>query len=137
MTVNGGRLVAISQGDTRIETTEECLMDTTACAALYCDTLLTVNAGTVKLKATGDGGKGVNAKRDVVVKGGTLMALATGTRENKKPKGVKIDGSFAISGGYFYAYSRRSDPLEVAGTMTVAPGYTTWDKGPKLITIAY
>ena len=137
MTVNGGRLVAISQGDTRIETTEEGLMDTTACAALYCDTLLTVNAGTVKLKATGDGGKGVNAKRDVVVKGGTLMALATGTRENKKPKGVKIDGSFAISGGYFYAYSRRSDPLEVAGTMTVAPGYTTWDKGPKLITIAY
>jgi len=136
MTVNGGRLVAISQGDCRIETTDG-VVDTTACAALYCDTLVTVNAGTIKLKASGDGGKGINAKQHVVVKGGTIQAVAVGARELKKPKGIKIDGNFSITGGNLYSYSRRSDPLDVSGTTTVAPGYVTYSLTPKVLTIAY
>ena len=104
---------------------------------MVCDTLLTVKSGIVKLKATGDGGKGLNAKRDVFVNGGTFLAVATGTREIKKPKGVKIDGSFTITGGYFYTYSRRSDPLDVTGATVVATGYTTYDKAPRVITIVY
>ena len=134
MKVNGGRLIAVNDGDTRVETDEN---DTTACAALYCDTLLTVNAGILKFKATGDGGKGLNAKHNVIITGGSFQAVATGTRENKKPKGVKIDGNFAISGGYFYAYSRRSDPLEVNGTLSVAQGYKTYDLLPKVVIIQY
>lgn len=134
MKVNGGRLIAVNDGDTRVETDEN---DTTACAALYCDTLMTVNAGILKFKATGDGGKGLNAKHNVIITGGSFQAVATGTRENKKPKGVKIDGNFAISGGYFYAYSRRSDPLEVNGTLQVAQGYKTYDKLPKVVIIQY
>ena len=134
MKVNGGRLIAVNDGDTRVETDEN---DTTACAALYCDTLLTVNAGIVKFKATGDGGKGLNAKHNVIITGGSFHAVATGTRENKKPKGVKIDGNFAISGGYFYTYSRRSDPLEVNGTLSVAQGYKTYDQLPKVVSIQY
>ena len=136
MTVNGGRLVAISDGDTRITTTDG-ITDTTACAALHCDTLLTVNAGVIRLKATGDGGKGVNAKQDVKVAGGRFQAVATGTREIKKPKGMKIDGNFAISGGYFYSYSRRSDPMDVSGQTSVATGYKTYELTPKVITIEY
>ncbi len=136
MEVNGGRLVAIASGDTRIETVDG-VADTAACAALYCDSLLVVNSGTLKLKATGDGGKGLNAKQDVAFDGGSLQAVAAGTREVKKPKGVKVDGSMSIGGGYFYSYSRRSDPLDVSGTLTVAPGYTTYDSGAKALTIAY
>ena len=136
MTVNGGRVVAISQGDCRLETTDG-LVDTTACAALYCDTLLNVKGGILKLKATGDGGKGMNAKQDVTISGGQFQAVTTGTRELKKPKGVKIDGSFAITGGYFYSYSRRSDPLDVAGSTSIATGYKTWDQTPKVIIISY
>jgi len=136
MTVNGGRLVAISQGDCRIETTDG-VVDTTACAALYCDTMVTVNAGTIKLKVSGDGGKGFNAKQHVVVKGGTIQAVAVGARELKKPKGIKIDGNFSITGGNLYSYSRRSDPLDVSGTTTVAPGYVTYSVAPKVLTIAY
>lgn len=136
MQVNGGRLVAISHGDSRIETVDG-VADTTACAALYCDSLLNVQAGTLLLKATGDGGKGLNAKQDVTIDGGTFKAVATGTRVIKKPKGIKVDGDFAISGGYFYSYSRRSDPMEVSGITTVATGYKTFDKSPKVITIAY
>ncbi len=136
MRVNGGRLVAISTGAPRYAD-EDGIVDTTACAALYCDSVLVVGGGSLKLKATGDGGKGLNAKRDVNVAGGSMMAVATGTRTIKKPKGMKIDGSLAMSGGYFYSYSRRSDPLEVAGKTSVATGYKTWDIGPKVITIAY
>jgi len=136
MTVNGGRLVAISNGDTRITDVTD-VTDTTACAALYCDTLFTINSGIIKLKATGDGGKGMNAKWDVNVKGGTLMAVATGTSKVKKPKGVKIDRNLAMTGGYFYSYSRRSDPLDVSGTTQVSPGYKEYSITPKVITIAY
>ena len=104
---------------------------------MACDTLLIVNGGTLKFKATGDGGKGINAKRDVTIHGGNTMAVATGTRKLKKPRGVKIDGNFAIDGGYFYSYSKRSDPMDVAGTTTVAPGYKTYDLAPKVLTISY
>ena len=137
MTVNGGRMVAISEGDTRIGYTEEEGADTTSCAALVCDTLLTVKGGTLHLKATGDGGKGINAKQDVAFLGGSIEAVATGTRVIKKPKGVKIDGNFAISGGYFYSYSRRSDPLEVAGTTSIATGYKTYELTPVILAISY
>ena len=137
MTVNGGRLIAVNNGDTREDTTDEGLADTTACAALYCDTLLTVNGGVLKFKASGDGGKGINGKHNVAIKGGETTVVAMGTREIKKPKGVKLDGDFSIAGGYFYTYSRRSDPLDVAGKVNVAAGYKTYDKGPKVITIAY
>ncbi len=137
MTVNGGRLIALASGDTRIETTDEGLVDTTSCAGLTCDTLLIVNGGTLKFKATGDGGKGINAKHDIVIHGGNTVAVSTGTKELKKPKGVKLDGNFSIDGGYFYSYSKRSDPMEVAGRTTVAPGYKTYELGPKVLTIAY
>ena len=137
MTVNGGRLIAINSGDTRIETTDEGLVDTTACAALSCDTLLVINGGTLKLKASGDGAKGINAKRDIAVHGGSTVAVATGTKVLKKPKGVKVDGSFSIDGGYFYSYSKRSDPLDVAGSTSVATGYTTYESAPIVLTISY
>ena len=136
MTVNGGRVIALCAGNTRI-TTEDNVTDTASCAGLYCDSLLIVKAGTLMFKATGDGGKGFNGKQDVNIQGGSLTAVATGTREVKKPKGIKIDGNFDISGGYCYSYSRRSDPLEVAGTLQVATGYKTYDRTPKVITIAY
>jgi hypothetical protein len=137
MTVNGGRLVAINSGDPRIETTEEGLLDTTACAALSCDTLLVINGGMLKLKATGDGSKGINAKRDIAVHGGNTVAVATGTRELKKSRGLKVDGNFSIDGGYFYSYSRRCDPMDIAGSTTVAPDYKTYELTPRIWTISF
>lgn len=137
MKVNGGRMIAIADGDTRIETDETGLVDTTACAALYCDTLVTVNAGILKFKATGDGGKGLNAKHNVVINGGKFMSVAMGTNKLKKAKGMKIDGNLAINGGYTYSYSRQSDPLDVAGNTSVTPGYTTYKLTVKVLTISY
>jgi len=137
MTVNGGRLVAISHGDCRIGATEDGDADTTACAALVCDMPLTVNGGDIRLKATGDGGKGLNAKQHVNILDGSLQAVATGTNVNKKPRGMKVDGDLAIGGGYLYTYSRRSDPLEVDGSTTLATGYNSYRKTARVLTIAY
>ena len=137
MLVNGGRLVAINNGDCRFGATEDGDSDTTSCAALACDTLLTVKGGIIRLKATGDGGKGLNAKQNVIVQGGTFQAVAEGTKQVKKPKGVKVDGNFSINAGHFYTYSRRSDPLDVSGTTTVAPGYQSYKKTVRVVTITY
>ena len=136
MAVNGGRLIAISSGDPRIGITDG-VADTTACAALYCDTLLTVNRGILMFKATGDGGKGLNAKHNVVMSGGSFTAVATGTSDIKKPRGIKIDGNFTITGGNLYSYSRRSTPLDVSGTTTVGAGYTTRELTPIVLRISY
>ena len=136
MAVNGGRLIAISSGDPRIGITDG-VADTTACAALYCDTLLTVNRGILMFKATGDGGKGLNAKHNVVMSGGSFTAVATGTSDIKKPRGIKIDGNFTITGGDLYSYSRRSTPLDVSGTTTVGAGYTTRELTPIVLRISY
>ena len=78
MQVNGGRLIAISNGDCRIESTDG-VMDTTACAALYCDTLLNVNGGILKLMATGDGGKGMSLilSPQVMLQLGSLLCSST------------------------------------------------------------
>ena len=136
MQVNGGRMIAVGSGGPRLDDSED-VADTTSCAALYCDSLLVINGGVLKFKATGDGGKGLNAKQDVTMTGGSFQAVATGTGKLKKPKGVKVDGNFSITGGYFYSYSRRSDPIDVAGETTVAPNYKAYDRGPKVLTIEY
>lgn len=132
VTVNGGRIVALSYGEPLIASG-----DTTACAALRCDSLLTMNGGTLKLKTTGDGAKALRAKADVVHIGGQFYAVALGTKLIKAAKGIKIDGNLNVSGGYFYSYSAKSDPLDVAGTTTIADGYKTYELNSKVLTIEY
>jgi len=132
ITINGGRTVAMSYGDPVISTN-----DTTACAALRCDSLMTMTGGVLKLKATGDGGKALRAKTNVVHTGGSFYAVATGTKLLKAAKGCKIDGNLTVSGGYFYSYSSKSSPIDVVGTLTVADGYTTYALNRKVLTIQY
>jgi len=132
MTINGGRTVALSYGDPVIADG-----DTATCAALRCDSLLTMTGGTLKLKATGDGGKALRAKGNMVHQGGKLSAVSTGTKVLKAPKGIKIDGNLSVSGGYYYGYSSKSSPIDVAGVMTVADGYSKYEQNRKVLTIEY
>jgi len=132
MTVNGGRTVALSYGDPVIADG-----DTTAAAALRCDSLFTMTGGTLQLKATGDGGKALRAKGNVVYTGGKFEAVAMGTKLLKAAKGCKIDGDLTVSGGYFYSYSSKSSPMDVDGEMTVAAGYQRYEINRKVLTIEY
>jgi len=132
VTINGGRTVALAYGAPVIADG-----DTTSCAALRCDSLLTMTGGTLKLQATGDGGKALQAKCDVVHTGGKYYGVATGTKVLKASKGTKIDGNLTVSGGYYYSYSSKSSPIDVEGTMTVASGYSRYDLNRKVLTIEY
>jgi len=144
ITINGGRTIGITTGDASIseETTYDTAgnaivtVDTTTCAGIKCDSLLTITAGTVKLKSEGDGGKGVRAKYGITMTGGALYGVGLGYKLSGKPKGIKVDGTVAVSGGYFYGYSKRSKPFD-ADSLIVAPGYTRYDENNTVITISY
>ena len=130
--VAGGRTTVITSGKSVIEAN-----DTSSCAAVKCDSTLTITGGTLNLKSTGEGGKGINSKRDVIVKGGEINVVALGEKLNSSPKGIKADENISISGGYIYSYSAASSPIEAKGTLTVAPGYATYNPGERLWEVYY
>ena len=130
--VAGGRTTVITSGKSVIEAN-----DTSSCAAVKCDSTLTITGGTLNLKSTGEGGKGINSKRDVIVKGGEINVVALGEKLNSSPKGIKADQNISISGGSIYSYSAASSPIEAKGTLTVAPGYATYNPGERLWEVGY
>jgi len=138
LTIAGGRTTVIATGNSLITTDEETLLpDTTASAAVKSDSLMLVTGGTLNLMATGDAGKGIRLKQSYIQSGGKVQSVATGTLLQGKAKGAKIDGDFTVTGGYFYSYSSKSRPLDVAGTIAIATGYTTYTSNRKVVTIDY
>ncbi len=133
--VCGGRTTLITSGAPVIETIDG-LSDTTSCAAIKSDSLMTVSGGTLRLKSIGEGGKGLNTGDDLVITGGTVQVVTTGIKGLSSPKGVKADGDFTISGGSFYSYSAAAAPLEAA-SQTIAAGYTTLESKPRRLIIEY
>ena len=117
MEISGGTTTISTSGDCKIETVDG-VTDTTSCAGIKCDSLFTMTAGTLIITSTGDGGKGINASEAFLFKGGTLQARATGSENNGKPKAVKSDVSITLSGGSFYAESRKSKATDNAGDET-------------------
>lgn len=115
--IAGGRTTIITSGGPRVQGA-----DTTACAALKCDSTLTMAGGSLRLLSTGEGGKGLNAGGNIDFTGGDLTAVATGPRGLASPKGVKCGGNVTLAGGSFYAFSVRAEALDLAGNLTTAPG---------------
>lgn len=117
MEIRGGTTTISTSGDCKIETVDG-VTDTTSCAGIKCDSLFTMTAGTLIITSTGDGGKGINASEAFLFKGGTLQARATGSENNGKPKAVKSEVGITLSGGSFYAESRKSKATDNAGDET-------------------
>ena len=134
--ITGGRTTVITTGAPIIATTEVG-NDTTSCAALKADTALVITGGILNLKATGDGGKGINCNSTITKTGGDVTVVAVGPKITAAPKGVKCDLTMTVSGGKFYTYSARSKPLDVDGGITVANGYTTYKTLDHTVQIDY
>ena len=132
MNVRGGRTTAITTGSTRIEGT-----DTTTCAALKVDSVLNISAGTLRLKATGEGGKGINCNQSITLSGGDVAVVATGIKEAGSPKGVKCDQNMTMTGGHLYSYSAWAAPLDVNGILTVASNRTRYETKKRSINILF
>lgn len=130
--VDGGRTTIINEGVSRIEGT-----DTTTCAAVKADSTFTMTAGTLRLKATGAAGKGINATMGIAVAGGMLDVVALGPKVNGSPKGIKCDADITFSGGTTYAFSRAAIAVEAGGRLTVEEGYAVYHAGRHLFELAY
>lgn len=132
LTINGGKLkivvsgdgkrgiksdsyVNIAGGSTTISTSGDCLVetengvkDTTSCAGIKCDSTFTMSGGELSITSTGDGGKGINCAQQVIIAGGTLSAITSGSNDIGKPKAVKGDGGIILKGGSFTAKCKKS-----------------------------
>lgn len=129
--ISGGRLTAIVSGGTLVSGT-----DTTGVAAIKCDSALLMRSGTVSLKCTGEGGKGINAKEAVTVEGGQLTIETFGSKSLASPKGIKTDGTLTFSGGSSYIYSANSSPVDAEGSLTVGETLTaTYSTDGKLLLV--
>ena len=106
--IKSDSVVVISGGDITIDTQGGCVYDETeadysSAACIKCDYDFTMTAGTLTMTSSGDGGKGLNCATNVVMSGGTLSAVTTGSNNDAKPKAVKGDTGITLSGGSFYA----------------------------------
>lgn len=101
-------IVVINGGNTTITTSGDCeqdpvTFDYSSAACIKCDYPFTMTAGSLTMTSSGDGGKGINCTRDIIFKGGTLVATTIGDNTNGKPKAIKSDTGIFVSGGSFKA----------------------------------
>ena len=101
-------VVVINGGNTTIATSGDCVYDSStfdysSAACIKCDYPFTMTAGSLTMTSSGDGGKGINCTRDIIFKGGTLVATTTGDNTDGKPKAIKSDTGIYVSGGSFKA----------------------------------
>ena len=96
-----------------------------------------MTAGTVNLKSTGEGGKGINCDENISVTGGELNIVTTGKKDKASPKGIKADGTIVFSGGKIYSYSKSADAIDAAEGFTFTEGYTFLNNKKNLFEITY
>ena len=106
-------IVVINGGNTTIATSGDCVydsstMDYSSAACIKCDYPFTMTAGSLTMTSSGDGGKGINCTRDIIFRGGTLVAETIGDNINGKPKAIKSDTGIIVSGGSFRATVAKS-----------------------------
>ena len=130
--ISGGRTTIITSGGTHVEG-----VDTTGCGGLKSDLQLSVTAGTLLIKSTGEGAKGINCNADIAITGGTVCCVTLGEKGNTSPKGIKADGTIAVSDAHVYSYSAYSDPIDAALGLTVADGYSLLTDDAHLFEVSY
>lgn len=129
--ISGGRLTAITSGSTLISEG-----DTTSVAAIKADSSFVMRSGTVSLKSTGEGGKGIRSTSSVSIEGGQLTIETFGAKQLSSPKGIKTDGEILFQGGTSLVYSYGSTPLDATSGITVATALTaTYSDDGKLVVV--
>ena len=109
--ISGGTTTITTTGDCKVET-ENGVKDTTSCACIKSDSLFVMTAGTLTLKSTGDGGKGISCSENIELRGGTLVATTSGDNDMGKPKALKSDTGIIVSGGSLTATVEKSWALD-------------------------
>lgn len=105
--ITGGRLSLNTSGAAYYDTEDK---DTSSSAGLKADGNIVISGGEISAVATGTGGKGINADGSVTVSGGTISIVTSGGKYtygslSSSPKGIKADGDIVFGGGSTSVYA--------------------------------
>lgn len=137
----GGRITAITTGgvDNTVAT------DLSGSACIKTDSTLLITGGELRLKNTGQGGKGISCDQNIQIEGGDIYIITTGamygTSTNNRPgwggnnsssdnsvspKGIKGDQNVTISGGNIYIRTSgtNAEGIESKATLSFTGGNT-------------
>lgn len=132
--ITGGRTTLLTTGKPIVN---EELADTTSAAGIKCDSIMTMTGGTLRIKSTGEGGKGINAHGTIAMQGGKVTIVTLGIKDHASPKGIKCDGTMdVLAPSSIYVYSAHATPVD-ATPLNLAPGYKAIEQRPRLFTIEY
>lgn len=88
-----------------------------------------MNAGVVKLKSSGSGGKGLKADCPSTINGGELYVITTGSQysgngDTASPKGIKVDDNLTINGGTIMVRTsgKNGEGIESKAILTINDG---------------
>ena len=93
--------------------------------AMKTDGNMTIEGGTLTLKATGYSGKCIKTDGAMTISGGVLSATATGSSSSTygSAKAIKATGSLTITGGTVNASASSHEAIETKSSMAVTGGY--------------
>ena len=124
--VNGGRTTVLTTGNGYYDTDDR---EAKGAAGIKADSTFTINAGELRLKSTGSGGKGINADGNALFNGGNVFVLTTGSQfrsnnDTASPKGIKADGAISVSGGRIWVRTSgtNGEGIETKNTLNVTGG---------------
>ena len=142
-------LVVINGGSTTIKVTGGTAYDSDdaeykSSAGIKADQVFVMNAGSLDISNSGQGGKGISCDGPAYFQGGTVSVTVTGSNygssssgggrpggwggsssssdSSKSAKGIKVDGDIYISGGDIYAYAKNHEAIESKAQIQITGG---------------
>ena len=100
--IEGGQMDITTTGNAYYDSEEA---DTSSAAGIKSDTNIHIKNGSLNLKSSGSGGKGITCDNSLTIDDGDITISTTGKRYSytsqltSSPKGIKADGDIYINGG--------------------------------------
>jgi trimeric autotransporter adhesin len=108
MTLGSGNITINAFGGVVLETSGSGY-DPSYCTAIKCDSSITINGATIKIKSTGKAGKGISSDKDIIINDGNVEVTASGSGATYKDSSgvtdtyhstcITADGNITILGG--------------------------------------
>ncbi|MDR3308437.1 MAG: carbohydrate-binding domain-containing protein, partial [Tannerella sp.] len=146
ITINSGDIYIITSGSTALTATGSGY-DPSYCTAIKSDQNIYINGGTIKIESrqTSDGGRGVSADGDVVIRGGTLdittagagkvYTSSTGATDSYTATCIKANKNISLSGGNITCSSSGTGGKGVSADGTITVGLAGANNADLILTV--